>query len=229
MSEFSKEMELDIVWNPLKVMSDKEQAEVNFIKSQTAVNLYNTGAVGDVDIRESISKDKLSGYSGVEVVIDEPHDDDKDDNGVMDASESNGYASVDLNSDDAYEISSILGDIGIEGGIDASDLHATLMYSKDRNISGTANPERVFTAKIIGQPKIMGEEPYKALVIELESEGLVDRHEQLKAYGGVHSHDEFKPHLSLKYGATNEDLEKLKANPIKGWLSFSNESFEAVK
>lgn len=76
MSAFNKEMDLDIVWNPLKVMSNKEMAEVNFIKSQTAVNLYNTGAVGDVDIRESISKDKLSGYSGVKVVIDEPHDDD---------------------------------------------------------------------------------------------------------------------------------------------------------
>ena len=83
MSEFGKEMELDIVWNPLKVMSDKEQAEVNFIKSQTDTNLFNTGAVGDVDIREKLSKDKLSGYSGVKVVIDTPHDDiDKDDDKV---------------------------------------------------------------------------------------------------------------------------------------------------
>ena len=82
MSEFGKEMDLDIVWEPLKVMSDKEKAEVNFIKSQTAVNLYNTGAIGDVDIRESISKDKLSGYSGVKVMIEEStdNDDKKDDN-----------------------------------------------------------------------------------------------------------------------------------------------------
>ncbi len=79
MSEFGKEMELDLVWNPLKVMSDKEQAEVNFIKSQTAVNLYNTGAIGDVDIRENLSADKMSGYSGVKVVIDTPHDDIDDD------------------------------------------------------------------------------------------------------------------------------------------------------
>ncbi len=74
MSEFGKEMELDIVWNPLKVMSDKEQAEINFIKSQTAVNLYNTGAVGDVDIRTQLSADKMSGYSGVEVIVDERDD-----------------------------------------------------------------------------------------------------------------------------------------------------------
>ena len=77
MSEFSKEMELDIVWNPLKIMSEKDQAEINFIKSQTAVNLYNTGAVGDVDIRESLSADKMSGYSGVEVIIDD-HEGDID-------------------------------------------------------------------------------------------------------------------------------------------------------
>ena len=77
MSEFKKEMELDILWHPLKVMSEKEQAEINFIKSQTAVNLYNTGAVGDIDIRTQLSADKTSGYSGVEVIVDERGDDDE--------------------------------------------------------------------------------------------------------------------------------------------------------
>lgn len=68
MSEFSKEMELDIIWNPLKIMSDKDMADVNFVKSQTAMNEYNIGAIGDVDERERLSKDKNSGYSGVEIM-----------------------------------------------------------------------------------------------------------------------------------------------------------------
>lgn len=74
MSEFGKEMDLDIVWNPLKIMSDKDLAEINFMKSQTATNLYNIGAIGDVDERERLSKDKGSGYSGVEVVEDIPEE-----------------------------------------------------------------------------------------------------------------------------------------------------------
>lgn len=78
MSEFNKEMDLDIVWNPLKVLSAKEEAEINFIKSQTDANLFNTGAIGEVDIREKLSKDKMSGYSGVKVMVEEPIDDDED-------------------------------------------------------------------------------------------------------------------------------------------------------
>lgn len=228
MSEFNKEMNLDIVWNPLKVMSDKEQAEVNFIKSQTDKNLYEIGAVGEVDVRTKLSADKMSGYSGVEVVEDfgeEPEIDSE----VMDSAENNGYASVKLNGNDADKVCRILEDIGIAGHINPEDMHATLIHSKDKNINGTANPERVFTAKIVGEPKFMGEAPYKALVLELESYDLTDRHEQLKAYGGNHSYDEYKPHLSLKYDATNEDLEKLKRKPIRGWLSFSEESFESAK
>ena len=81
MSSFSKEMELDIVWNPLKVLSAKDQADVNFTKSQTAANLDGIGAIGEVDERERISKDKLSGYSGVEVMtmdLDPVKKDDED-------------------------------------------------------------------------------------------------------------------------------------------------------
>lgn len=76
MSEFDKEMDLDIVWNPLKIMSDKDMADVNYVKSQTATNLYNMGAIGDLDERERLSKDKYSGYSGVEVVEETIPDDD---------------------------------------------------------------------------------------------------------------------------------------------------------
>ena len=80
MSAFGKEMDLDIIWNPLKVLSDKDMAEINFLKSQTAMNEYNMGAIGDIDERERLSADKNSGYSGVEVVteLDVPPEDEPD-------------------------------------------------------------------------------------------------------------------------------------------------------
>jgi hypothetical protein len=71
MSEFGKDMDLDIIWNPLKIMSDKELADVNYLKAQTAQIEWTIGAIGDVDERERLSKDKNSGYSGVEVVEEE--------------------------------------------------------------------------------------------------------------------------------------------------------------
>ena len=67
-SAFNQDMDFDILWNPLKVMSDKDRAEVNFINSQTAVNLRGTGAIGEVDERDRLIADENSGYSGMEVL-----------------------------------------------------------------------------------------------------------------------------------------------------------------
>ena len=65
-SEFKKDMDLDILWNPLKVMSDKDRADVNYINSQTAANLFAVGAIGEVDERDRLIADENSGYSGME-------------------------------------------------------------------------------------------------------------------------------------------------------------------
>jgi len=77
MSEFNSEMDMDIVFNPLKVMSAKEMAEVNKLKADTASVLFMTGAIGDVDIRESLIADKDSGFSGMKV-LELEDDDDKE-------------------------------------------------------------------------------------------------------------------------------------------------------
>ena len=84
MSEFGKEMDFEIVWNPLKITSEKDQAEINYYKSQTATNEFNIGAIDDKDERDRLSRDKNSGYSGVDIFAEEV-DDDNDDNDDNDA------------------------------------------------------------------------------------------------------------------------------------------------
>jgi hypothetical protein len=105
MSSFNVEMEMDIVWNPLKVLSAKEQADINYIKSQTATNLYNIGAVGEVDERDRISKDKLSGYSGVEVLTENADDveDDDIDGSAKDSHDFNENECLDQMTDGAID------------------------------------------------------------------------------------------------------------------------------
>jgi hypothetical protein len=66
-SEFNEEMDLDITWNPLRVMSDKDMAEVNKLKADTDIALNGIGAVDGVDVRGRIIEDKKSGYSGIEM------------------------------------------------------------------------------------------------------------------------------------------------------------------
>ncbi len=222
MSEFNKEMDLDIVWNPLKVMSDKEQAEVNFIKSQTDKNLYEIGAVGEVDVRTKLSADKMSGYSGVSVVTEE-------DSGAMDEDINNGYVSVKPSSGDAIRIAKHIKALGIKSAIPQGEMHATLMYSKNASINGMADTLAAYDAIISGEPEIIGKAPYRALVVKLESSELKARHEQLKLMGGVHSYDDFLPHISIKYDPTDEDLELLKANQIDGTIRLIGESFAPIK
>ena len=65
--------EITITWNPLAVMSDKEQAEVAEIRARTDRLEQDTGAIGPYEIRDRLIADELSGYSGIERL---EHDDD---------------------------------------------------------------------------------------------------------------------------------------------------------
>jgi len=57
---------LQITWNPLDSPTAKEQAEVNSVKAQADAHLVQTGAIDGQDVRERISKDRESGYFGID-------------------------------------------------------------------------------------------------------------------------------------------------------------------
>lgn len=59
------DLEIDINWRPIKVMSEKEIADTNFSKSQSDMAAFNTGAIDNIDIRQRLVNDKQSGYSGL--------------------------------------------------------------------------------------------------------------------------------------------------------------------
>lgn len=68
-SEINTEFEVDfvphVVWSPLAVMSEKEEAEVREINSRTDMNLATTGAVTNAEIRDKWIADPKSGYNGI--------------------------------------------------------------------------------------------------------------------------------------------------------------------
>lgn len=66
-------VDLDIQWNPINVPTAKEQAEVNQLKSQTDLQLVNSGAIDAYEVRDRIIADKESGYNGIES-LDRPDD-----------------------------------------------------------------------------------------------------------------------------------------------------------
>ena len=70
------DLEIDINWRPIKVMSEKEIADTNFSKSQADMAAFNTGAIDNIDIRQRLVNDKQSGYSGLKMPTEiiEPED-----------------------------------------------------------------------------------------------------------------------------------------------------------
>ena len=75
---------VDITWNPLAVMSDKEKAEVAEIRARTDLLEKDTGSIGPYEIRDRLIADEISGYSGIErldrpddfQILDDPDDDE---------------------------------------------------------------------------------------------------------------------------------------------------------
>ena len=65
-SEFDGAFEIDVVWNKLEPLSDKELAETNKIKAETDTLNYNMGAIDGVEIRDRLIADEHSGYNGLE-------------------------------------------------------------------------------------------------------------------------------------------------------------------
>lgn len=140
------------------------------------------------------------------------------------------FASVKLTKESAKRIYDYVKSIGIDDGISPDDLHVTLMYSRDRQVETEPRPNDIYQADIGDDYKIMGNDPWRALIAPIVSKELVARHEELKRAGGVHSYDEFKPHLSLKYSPSEDDLQKLIDNPLPTtMIELSGEKFEPVK
>jgi len=66
-SELGISDEIDIVWEKLDAMTEKEAADVNATKAQTASTYAMIGALSPEDIRQQLITDKNSDYSGIEM------------------------------------------------------------------------------------------------------------------------------------------------------------------
>lgn len=56
---------IEPVWNPIKVMSENEKADVLTKVSTALVNLVNTGAIDNIDVQDYLVKQKDLGFEGI--------------------------------------------------------------------------------------------------------------------------------------------------------------------
>lgn len=143
----------------------------------------------------------------------------------------NGYVALKLMPEDAEIVTERLQSLGVNDAITADKLHLTILYTHaDVEEKPTLAPEAIHLTFVKGEARIMGKPPYKALVLELDAYSAVQRnHELCTSLGVDHSHAEYIPHLSLKYGATAGDLDRV-ADAFNGMaLRFSGEYVEDTK
>jgi hypothetical protein len=142
----------------------------------------------------------------------------------------NGYVSVKLDSIDAKLVQEKIEAAGITDAIKADKLHSTLFYSK-AGLPDTlvAAGGMLHTAFIKPTPMVIGEDPWRALVLELDCPSLGLRHEEIKqSTGAKHSYPDFLPHMSLKYNPSEDDI-KLVDDAFAGMvIRLTNEEIEDI-
>jgi len=207
-SETGNTKDFDIVWNPTDEPTRKERSELRFAESQSDLNYVNMGAVGGDEIRDKLATDKNSGFNNLELA-EELEDEDEDNLFNLDEMPKLGFVSVRPRKSDAWRLVDLLKyGAGIDGGIEEKDLHITLMYAPD-GIGEVELSTQPLLAYPTGEVRILGEGEYRSIALMLKGEDLSRRHEEIKALGAEHSHDEFLPHISLKYQPTDEDIGKI--------------------
>lgn len=184
-------------------------------------------------MRKALSEDPHSGFFGIDADAVPEGDDGEQESSFSPsfAGDSSGvFGSVRPHASTLKAIADHMERIGIKDAIPADKLHATILYSQSVPSGLKARPEVIYPAKVIGEPEVMGKEPWKALVIHLDSASLKGRHDELISAGGTHSYPSFKAHISLKYGPTEMDLQTLKSNPLPiSEMLFTGEKFEPLK
>ena len=83
-SKYGTVIPLDVKFNPIDTPSEKEVAEINSLKSQTAANHINAGITTAQEERDILRNEDGYAYSGIEAEIEEPEinldfDNDKND------------------------------------------------------------------------------------------------------------------------------------------------------
>ena len=230
----------DYEWNPLSLPDGLQVAQAEKLRSEKHQTYLDAGIVQKSQVMRELQAgeeyqfdDKeLEELEGLEEgnMFDEPIDAENDTIENNDVAINNGYASVKPDNITALKIVEHLKSIGINNHINPEKLHVTLMYSEKENINIEPNPTKVYKAVQTGKPEIMGNDPYRALVIKLDSDDLHGRFVELLLSGAEHSYPDFTPHLSLKYSPTEQDLKLLQDNPIQiGDIKLTGEVFASTK
>lgn len=119
---------------------------------------------------------------------------------------------------------------GLQDTVDPKEYHVTMMYDVGNPALYHPNP-RMWHQAIVKDAALFGPDN-DVLVLRLKSDGLEHRHQYLRSVGYRHSYPQYEPHMTIKLGATEEDLNAVNAAIESGTfdaiLSFGKEAWEPI-
>ena len=114
------------------------------------------------------------------------------------------YVAVKPDFSTADKLSSMMWVIGVDDPVPREQMHLTLMHD-DREDTPEVTPSDGQYSANVDSVGLLG----NGLVLYLNSSDLLNRHEQLKNSGLVHSFPSLTPHITVKYNPVDGDLEKV--------------------
>lgn len=144
---------------------------------------------------------------------------------ITEAPEDGTFAGTRFDDMSVQELTRFAAENNIPNQVPPEDLHSTLLFS--HMPLPDYKPRGMYKAALTAIPKdvkLWGDDEEKALVIILDSPGLVRRHKYLmdKHPEATWDHNEFIPHVTLSYDVGNFDISTLDVRKI-GVLQFVEE------
>lgn len=219
---------IEFEWNPLSLPSGNEQAQEDLADAQADAMNIDSGVIRPSHAMRraqgkgtyAITDEQIAAQEKIEKDEDAGLGDDGDGMPEFDLggkttvdSAPNGFVSVKPDSLAASVIAKHMLSIGVGSGVLADDMHVTLFYAREGIPAGAPTGD-AYIANLTTQYEIIGQAPWRALVVKLDSPDLQARFDEIRATGAEHSYPGYLPHLSLKYDPTEDELAAIRANPL---------------
>jgi hypothetical protein len=143
-----------------------------------------------------------------------------------------GYAAVYPSAKGKIALEQAIAKSGLDTNFDMKELHVTLMYDKSNpKLFHPATPGLVYMARVVGAD-LFGDDQ-NTLVLKLDCAALQQRHQYLLSVGYRFSYPDYKPHLTIKIPAGQDDLNTINAAITAGMfdqeIELGDEQWSPIK
>lgn len=142
------------------------------------------------------------------------------------------FVAMKLAPDTLEQVKTLMKEIDLDNRLPDHELHVTTMFSLKEAPDFEIDPDfRACSDEPEFEFAIMGEEPFRALVLKFKSEALQRRHQEIREAGADYTYMSYLPHLSLSYEVDEDSiiLDELNEKTVKFRICLSKEFSDTIE